>query len=162
MASYEELILILGVLGSVSFLAWLVARFATERARERERRSQFLEAKLERLATAREFIEFAKSEAGLNWLRADSGERKVRQGILVLILVGVLSASFAIAFLVYAFWFGSAVDPNDTSTRANSAWWGAVFAGLGLGGLLAASVLARIGRSWGLLSQNKPDQKQGE
>ncbi|MCE7959326.1 MAG: hypothetical protein DYH06_15520, partial [Acidobacteria bacterium ACB2] len=91
MAPYEEVLFILGVLAFGAFVAWLAARYATERARERDRRARVVEAQIERLGEARDFVEFARSEAGLAWLKADSGEKGARRGLIVLAVAGVLA-----------------------------------------------------------------------
>jgi hypothetical protein len=162
MAPYEDLLFILGVLASGVLVTWLVLRFASERARERERRGRFVEAQIERLAEAREFVEFARSEAGLTWLRADAGESRVRRGLLVLALVGILALALGGALFVNAARLAPGVD-SDAAARASAAWWGTVLVALGIGSLVAAAVLARIARSWGLIPPaRRRDAAEGE
>jgi len=153
MASYEETIYILGVLAFCAFVAYLVARFEGERARERERRSRVFETQIEKFGEAGEFVQFAQSEAGLAWLRADSGEARVKRGLLVLTLLGILSLALGVALAVYAVLLAGAVDPSDASSRANAVWWGALLLGLGVGSLTATAVLARLGRAWGVIKE---------
>lgn len=151
MAPYEETLFILAVLSFGAFVAWLVARFEAERARERERRGRFVEAQIERFAQARDFVEFARSEAGLAWLRADSGDARARRGLIVLIVAGVLSLALGAALLVNAARLAGAVEAKDALSRANAAWWGTVLVALGVGSVSASAVIARIGRAWGLV-----------
>jgi hypothetical protein len=147
MAPYEETLFVLTVLGFGAFVAWLVARYATERARERERRARVVEAQVEKFAEARDFLAFAQSEAGLAWIRADSGESRVARGLLVLGVVGILSLALGGALLVSAGWLSGAAEPADALT---SRFWGTVLLGLGVGSLAAVALLARLARAWGL------------
>jgi hypothetical protein len=144
MAPYEETIFILTILSFGAFVTWLVARYATERARERERRARVVEAQIEKFAEAGDFIAFARSEVGLTWIRADSGETRVARGLLVLALLGILSLALGIALLVNGSWLSGAAD------AATSSWWGTVLVGLGVGSLAALAALDRLARRWGL------------
>jgi len=151
MAPYEETLFIVAVLGAGAFVAWLIARYVTERARERERRSRVLEAQIERFAEAREFLEFARSDSGYAWLRADSGEMRVRRGLLLVILAGLLFLCLGGALLVNAARLVGETDPNLVDKRLDTQWWGTVWTALGAGSLVASLVIARIGRAWGLI-----------
>jgi hypothetical protein len=150
MAPYEETIYIVAVLGAGSFVAWLIARFATERARERERRSRVVEAQIERFAEAREFVEFARSETGHAWLRADSGEMRVRRGLLLLVTVGMLFLCLGGALLLNAARLDGATDPGIVNERAQAQWWGTVWSALGVGSLVSSFVVVRLARVWEL------------
>jgi hypothetical protein len=150
MAPYEETLFIIAVLAFGAFLAWLVARYAAERARERERRGRVVEAQIERFAEAHEFVEFARSEAGLAWIRADSGDLRVRRGLLALGIGGWLFAVGGGALLLNATRLASAVDPADLGARVHDAWWGTVLVALGAGSIIAAAVATRIARAWDL------------
>jgi hypothetical protein len=154
MAPYEETIFIAAVLAAGAFLAWLVARYVTERARERERRSRVVETQIERFAEAREFVEFARSDTGYAWLRADTGEMRVRRGLLLLIVVGLLFACLGGALLVNASRLAGATDPNVLGNRAGAQWWGTVWLALGAGSLVASFVIARLARAWDLLPRD--------
>lgn len=147
MAPYEETIYIVAILTFGAFIGWLVARHATERARERERRARVVEAQIEKFAEARDFVAFAQSEAGLAWIRADSGESRVARGLLVLGLVGILSLALGLALLVNSAWLSGAAEPSDVLTDK---WWGTVLVGLGVASLAAFALLTRISRAWGL------------
>jgi hypothetical protein len=151
MASYEELFYILGLLATGAFVAALVARYAMARARERDRRGRFVEAQIERLATTKEFVDFAGSAAGLAWLRADSGEARVRRGLLALVGAGILALALGAALLLNAGLWGAGIDPSDALARADANWWGSILLALGGGALVASFVLVRLGRAWGLL-----------
>ncbi|HQQ75923.1 MAG TPA: hypothetical protein PLB01_01090 [Thermoanaerobaculia bacterium] len=151
MAPYEETLFILAVLSFGAFVAWLAARHALERARERDRRGRFVEAQIEKFGEARDFVEFARSEAGLAWLRADSGETRARRGLLVLTVVGILAIALGAGLLVNAARLAGAADPNDALSRTNAAWWGTVLVAVGAGSLAASALIARIGRAWGLV-----------
>jgi hypothetical protein len=154
MAPYEETLFIVAVLAAGAFIAWLVARYLTERARERERRSRVVETQIERFAEAREFVEFARSDTGYAWLRADSGEVRVRRGLLLLLVAGLLFACLGGALLVNAARLAGATDPNVLGNRADAQWWGTVWLALGLGSMAASFVIARLGRAWGLVPPN--------
>jgi hypothetical protein len=160
MAPYEETLFILAVLAFGAFVAWLTARYALERARERDRRGRFVEAQIERFAEARDFVEFARSDAGLAWLRADSGESRVRRGLLVLTLAGILALALGAALFVNAARLSGAVDPNDTRALASAAWWGTILVALGAGSLAASVLMARIGKAWGLLPPAGPRERE--
>lgn len=151
MAPYEETLYIALLLGAGAFVAWLIARFASERARERERRNRVVEAQIEKFGDTREFIEFARSGVGQAWLRADSGELRVRRGLLVLIAVGIFFLALGAAYLVKTASLAGAVSPDETVARAGAAWWGTVLAALGLGSLAAAALIARVARAWNLI-----------
>ena len=151
MAPYEETLFVMAVLAFGAFVAWLAARFARERARERERRGRFVEAQIEKFAEAREFVEFARSEAGLAWLSADSGESRVLLGLLVLTLAGILFVALGVALLANYARLAGAADPGDMLARADAAWWGTVLVALGVGSLASSALIARIGRAWGLI-----------
>jgi hypothetical protein len=151
MAPYEETLFIVAVLAAGAFLAWLTARYLTERARERERRSRVVEAQIERFAEAREFVDFARSDTGHAWLRADSGEMRVRRGLLLLIVAGLLFGCLGGALLINAARLAGATDPNVLGNRADAQWWGTVWMALGAGSLAASFVIARLGRAWGLI-----------
>jgi hypothetical protein len=146
MAPYEETLFILTVLGVGAFVAWLVARYATERARERERRARVVEAQIEKFGEAREFLAFAQSDAGVAWIRGDTGETNVVKGLLVLGLFGIQSLALGGGMLVNAVWLSSATEPADSS-----AWWGTVLVAVGAGSLLAMALLGRLARAWGLI-----------
>ena len=156
MAPYEETLAIAAMLGAGAFAAWLIARYVTERARERERRSRVVEAQIERFAETREFVEFARSDSGYAWLRADSGEMRVRRGLLLLVLVGLLSLCLGGALLVNAARLAGETDPNFVGKRLDTQWWGTVWTALGAGSLVASVVIARIGRAWGLIPTGDP------
>lgn len=162
MAPYEEVLFVLGVLSFGAFVAWLAARYATERARERERRARFVEAQIERLGQARDFVEFARSEAGLAWLKADSGETRARRGLVVLAVTGILALALGAALFANAARLQGAADPNDSLARAAAAWWGTILVALGAGSVAAAALVARLGRSWGLLPGPGPRQTRAE
>jgi hypothetical protein len=151
MAPYEEILFISGVLSFGAFVVWLIFRFAAERARERERRGRFVEAQIERFAEARAFVEFAGSEVGLQWLRADSGEMRVRRGVLSLVLIGVVFVALGAGLFVNAARLASASNPEDLSAAADASWWGTIVGALGAGSLIAAFFIARLARAWGLL-----------
>lgn len=151
MAPYEETLVIAAMLGAGAFVAWLIARYLTERARERERRSRVVESQIERFAQAREFVDFARSESGTAWLRADSGEMRVRRGLLFLVLVGLLFLCLGGALLVNAARLAGETDPNLVGKRLDTQWWGTVWTALGAGSLVASLVIVRIGRAWGLI-----------
>ena len=151
MAPYEESIFIVVVLSLVAFVAWLVFRFAGERARERDRRSRFVEGQIEKFGEAREFVAFARSEAGLAWLRADSGEMRVRRGLLVLVLAGVIFVALGSALFVNAQRLAGAIDPGEALERAHAFWWGPILVAMGVGSLVASILIAWIGRAWGLV-----------
>jgi hypothetical protein len=164
MAPYEETLFILGVLCFGAFVAWLAARVASERARERERRGRFVEAQIEKFSDSREFVAFASSEAGLAWLRADSGETRVRRGLLALVVAGILSLALGAALFVNAVRLAGAVDPNAVLARANADWWGTVLVALGVGLLAASAAIGRVGRAWGLLPpvRSEPPETRAE
>jgi len=157
MAPYEETLFILAVLCFGAFIAWLVIRFAGERARERERRGRFVEATIEKFAESRDFIEFARSEFGQAWLRADAGETRVRGGVIVLLLVGVLSLAVGMALLVNAARLAGVGGVDQAAARADASWWGTVLTAIGAGSIVASALIARIARAWGLLSTARSD-----
>jgi hypothetical protein len=157
MAPYEESIYIVAILTFGAFIGWLVARYATERARERERRARVVEAQIEKFAEARDFVAFAQSEAGLAWIRADSGESRVARGLLMLGLAGILSLALGLALLVNSAWLSGAASAADVLTDK---WWGTMLVGLGVASLAAFALLTRIARAWGLgprRSDNRAD-----
>ncbi len=151
MAPYEELLFIASVLSFGGFLLWLAVRFAAERARERDRRNQVIEAQIARFAEAREFVEFARSDAGLAWIRAGDGARRVRVGLLALMLAGILFTALGGGLLANALRLAGSASPHDALAQAHAAWWGTLFTALGLGTLAASAFAARLGRKWGLL-----------
>jgi len=160
MAPYEETIFIVAVLAAAAFLSWLVARYLTERARERERRSRVVEAQIERFAEAREFVEFARSDTGYEWLRADSGEMRARRGLLLLIVAGLLFGCLGGALLINAARLAGATDPSVLGNRADAQWWGTVWMALGAGALAASFVITRLGRAWGLIPPGNPGRRE--
>jgi hypothetical protein len=147
MAPYEETIYIVAILTFGAFIGWLIARYATERARERERRARVVEAQIEKFAEARDFVAFAQSEAGLAWIRADSGESRVARGLLMLGLAGILSLFLGLALLVNSAWLSRAASAADMLTDK---WWGTMLVGLGVACLAAFALLTRLARAWGL------------
>jgi len=162
MAPYEETLFIVAILACGAFVAWLLVRFASERARERERRGRIVEAQIERFAEAGDFVAFARSEAGLAWLRADSGEARARRGLLVLILVGILFLALGVAQFVNAARMADAVDPNDVRARDGASWWGTMLVALGVGSLVASFLIARIGKAWGLIPAGRSGGREAE
>lgn len=151
MAPYEESIFIVAVLAFGAFVCWLWFRFAGERARERERRSRFVEAQIERFGEAGNFVAFARTEAGLAWLRADSGEMRVKRGLLALAIAGFFFLALGAALFVNAARLAGAIDPGDIRESAQASWWGTVLVALGAGSLVASLVIARVARAWGFL-----------
>lgn len=151
MAPYEELLYIVSILALVAFVAWLAARYAGDRARERERRGRIVEAQIRRFGEASEFLEFARSEIGREWLRADSGEARVRRGLLVLLAVAIVLFASGAGLLLNAVRLAGAAAPDAVSARADAAWWGTVLAALGVGLLAGWALIARLARAWGLL-----------
>jgi hypothetical protein len=158
MAPYEEILFLAAVLGFAGFIGWLVVRFAAERARERERRARVVEAQIEKFADADEFIAFARSEAGLEWIRADSGERRALRGTMMLGATGAVSFALGLALLAWAAWMSGVAEPEAV---LDGRWWGVVLAGLGVGLLAAMALLLRLARAWGL-GPARPDGRRAD
>jgi hypothetical protein len=150
-AMVQEIVLMVGVFALVGWLGWLAAQWARERAREQDRRDSVVEAAIVRFAEARELVDFMGSREGREWLRLGLGARSSRTGLLALVVAGIFGCALGGGLLVNALRLHGAVDPNLASGREDAAWWGVVLLAVGVGSLVAAAVLARLGRAWGLL-----------
>jgi hypothetical protein len=141
---------------------WLALRYAGERARERERRGRFVEAQIAKFGEAREFVEFARSDAGMAWLRADSGEMQVRRGLLTLAVVGIFFLALGGALFVNAVRLAGGADPSDALSAAHDRWWGTMLVALGAGSVVSSLVIARLGREWELIPRGFPGAREAD
>lgn len=138
--------LILGEMAFLAFLVWLGAQVLRERSR---RRSELQLRLVDRFGSSGEFLAFLDTEDGRRFRDALTGRRfhLIRQ-VLAGLQLGIVLLCLGAGLFVAA----RAQADRDLQTAA------AVFAGVGIGLLLAATVSRALAVRWGVWSESTPER----
>jgi len=136
-----------------AFLIWIVVRYRTERSRQRTQERIRL---LERFESAAQLEGFLASDAGKGFMKdfmENTAARQTdpRRGILVGVAVGITSFSLGLGLLLLA----SSMKHLDEMAIP-----GTIFAGAGLGVLVASLVSMVLVRLWRLNNGHKHDGRE--
>ena len=133
----------------LGWLAWLWFERQSGMANMRAKtRTAFYNQLLERLSTAKEFIEFLESEKGKELMKDLAPERTdAHRRVLKTTRNGITALCVGVVLIVV----GLLLGPVHTAVAV----WGAVSAGCGAGFLLSARISYKLALQWGLIQSRE-------